>query len=70
MKQQTVVLSDVYNDQGDIVRIEAVDVETGKPFLDFLWDPRDEQTPENRVEFRRWAGQILTSKQVKIAGDQ
>ena len=70
MKQQTVVLSDVYNDQGDIVRIEAVDVETGKPFLDFLWDPRDEQTPENRVEFRRWAGQILTSKQVKIAGDK
>ena len=70
MKQQTVVLSDVYNDQGDMVRIEAVDADTGKPYLDFLLDPRDEQTPENRVEFRRWAGQILTSKQVKIAGDK
>ena len=68
MKQQTVILQDIYNDKGDMLRIEAIDSETGKPYLDFLWDPRDEQTPENREEFRRWAGQILTSKQVKIAG--
>ena len=68
MKQQTVILQDVYSDKGDMLRIEAIDSETGKPYLDFLWDPRDEQTPENREAFRKWAGHILTSKQVKIAG--
>ena len=49
---------DIYDKEGNFLRIEAYK-ESGEHLLDFLWDPRDEQTSENRVEFRKWANRHL-----------
>jgi hypothetical protein len=63
-----VILADVYSKDGDLVRIEAVDPADGEAVLDFLWDPRDEQTPENRESFRRWADTWLKRKGYETRG--
>ncbi len=57
-----VIQKEVHDEAGNIVRIEAVDTLSGKAVLDILWDPNDEQTAENRDEFRKWANRILRSK--------
>ena len=57
-----VIQKEVHDEAGNIVRIEAVDTLSGQVVLDILWDPNDEQTAENRDEFRQWAGRILRSK--------
>jgi len=49
---------DIYNKEGDLVKIE-VSKESGEHLLDFLWDERDEQTSEYRVEFRKWVNRHL-----------
>jgi hypothetical protein len=49
---------DIYNKEGDLVKIEVFK-ESGEHLLDFLWDERDEQTSENRVEFRKWVNRHL-----------
>jgi hypothetical protein len=57
-----VIQKEVHDEAGNIVRIEAVYKDTGEHVLDILWDPNDEQTAENRDEFRKWANRILRSK--------
>ena len=57
-----VIQKEVHDEAGNIVRIEAVDTLSGQVVLDILWDPNDEQTAENRDEFRKWASRILRSK--------
>lgn len=50
MKYHTI---DIYDKEGNMVRIEAYD-QTGEFIMQALWDPRDEQTHDNRVKFRQW----------------
>jgi hypothetical protein len=49
---------DIYNKEGDLVKIE-VHSESGEFLIQFLWDERDEQTSENRIEFRKWVNRHL-----------
>jgi flagellar hook assembly protein FlgD len=49
-----VVQQDIYDKEGNLIRIE-VHNEAGEFLIQFLWDERDEQTSENREEFRKWA---------------
>jgi hypothetical protein len=49
---------DIYNKDGNLVRIEAYE-ENGDFLMQFLWDENDEQTSENRVEFRKWVNRHL-----------
>lgn len=49
---------DIYNKEGELVRIEAYK-ESGEFLMQFLWDEHDEQTSENRIEFRKWASRHL-----------
>ena len=49
---------DIYNKEGELVRIEAYK-ESGEHLLDFLWDDREAQTSENRIEFRKWVTRHL-----------
>ena len=53
-----VTTHDIYNKEGELIRIEAYK-SNGDHLLDFLWDPRDEQTSDNRVEFRKWVNRHL-----------
>lgn len=59
-----VILREIHNDEGLQV-IEAVD-ENGSHFADFLWDDRDEQTPENREKFRDWVHTMLKRMEAHI----
>jgi hypothetical protein len=45
---------DVYDKDGNMVKIEF-NTKSGEHILDALWDPRDSQTSENRIAFRKWA---------------
>jgi len=49
---------DIYNKEGELVKIEVLK-ESGEHLLDFLWDERDEQTSEKRIEFREWVKRHL-----------
>lgn len=49
---------DIYNKEGELVRIEAYEP-NGDFLMQFMWDPNDEQTSENRVEFRKWVNRHL-----------
>jgi len=49
---------DIYNKEGELVRIEAYEP-SGEFLMQFLWDERDEQTSDNRVEFRKWVTRHL-----------
>jgi hypothetical protein len=48
------IQKEVFDDRGNLKVIEVTDAETGEHVADFLWDRRDEQTPENRTKFREW----------------
>lgn len=63
MKRVTV--TDVYDDKGDMLRIEAYDLE-GEFVMQALWDPTDEQTSENRELFRKWFYRILKQQEYKV----
>lgn len=44
---------DIYDKEGNLVKIEAYDGK-GDFIMQALWDPRDEQTHDNRVKMREW----------------
>ena len=48
------IQKEVYDDRGNLKIIEVIDAETSKHIADFLWNPHDAQTPENRNKFRDW----------------
>lgn len=50
-------------ENGNLVKIEVVDGESSSHVFDILWDPHDEQTPENREAFRRWAQTMIKRKE-------
>ena len=49
---------DVYDSDGNMTKIEVNDA-SGEHLLDFVWDPSDDQTSENRVKFREWVYNFL-----------
>jgi hypothetical protein len=51
--------AEVYSEDGSLEKIE-VTLETGTHLFDAIWDPRDEQTEENRTEFRKWVKRITS----------
>jgi hypothetical protein len=53
-----VIPTDVYDKEGDLTKIEVND-RSGEHVLDFLWDPTDEQTSDNRTKFREWVYNFL-----------
>jgi hypothetical protein len=56
---------DVYDSDGNMTKIE-VQAGNGDHLLDFVWDPTDEQTSENRIKFREWAYRILEQKGYQV----
>ena len=57
--------AEIYNDQGDMVRIEFHDG-SGEHIIDAVRDEHDEQTSENRIAFRDWAYRTLMQKGYKV----
>ena len=45
---------DIYDKDGNLLQIEFLDSADNFIFQ-AVWDERDEQTNENRVEFKKWA---------------
>ena len=62
-----VIPIDVYDKDGNFERIDVQDA-SGEFVMQFLWDPTDEQTSENRELFRKWVYRFLkTSKGYEVA---
>ena len=57
--------AEIYNDQGDMVRIEFHDG-SGEHIIDAVWDERDEQTSKKRIEFRDWAYHMMMQKGYEV----
>jgi len=51
-----------YDEDGNMTKIEVRDG-AGEHHLDFVWDPSDEQTSENRILFRQWVTRFLGQKE-------
>ena len=49
---------EIFDKDGNLTKIE-VTLENDEHLFDALWDPRDEQTHENRVEFRQWVNRQI-----------
>lgn len=52
---------EIFDKDGNLTKIE-VTLENGEHLFDVMWDPRDEQTHANRVEFRKWAYRMVGQK--------
>lgn len=57
-----VIPMDVYDKDGNLKHLEVTDA-NGDFVMQILWDPRDEQTSENRIAFRQWAYAHLEQSQ-------
>jgi hypothetical protein len=60
-----VIPIDVYDKDGNLTKIEFQDAD-GAHVIDAVWDPSDEQTSENRVEFRNWAYKMIKRKDYEV----
>jgi len=49
-----VIPTDVFDDAGNLEKVEFYD-ELGGFQFQAMWDPSDEQSADNRREFREWA---------------
>jgi hypothetical protein len=56
-----VVLTDIYDKDGNLVKIDVHDLE-GQFVIQIVWDENDEQTSENRKAFREWANRQLKQR--------
>lgn len=65
MSKGVAVPVDVYNKDGELVHIDFSD-RNGEFIIKADWDPRDEQTSENRVKFREWAYRIVEQMDYEI----
>ena len=59
-----VVLTDIYDKDGNLLKIDVHDLQ-GQFVIQIMWDENDEQTSENRKEFRKWAIRQLKQRNYK-----
>lgn len=60
-----VMQNEVHDKDGNLLRIEITEFGTGKHVVDVLWDPNDEQTRENREDFRKWVSRVLRDRNLE-----
>ena len=65
MSKGVAIPTDVYDNEGDLTHIDFMD-RSGEFIIKADWDPRDEQTSENRIEFRKWAYKIVQQMDYEI----
>jgi hypothetical protein len=58
MENKKLLCIDIYNKEGELVRIEC-HTYSGEFVMQFLWDIHDPQTSEKREEFRKWVSRHL-----------
>jgi hypothetical protein len=58
-------ITEVYDSNGNLAKLEAHDANTGEHIIDALWDLNDEHTPETRGAFRDWFSTYLRRKDIK-----
>lgn len=56
------MITEVHDEGGNLARLEASDADTGSHVLNGHWDPSEEQTPQNRADFRHWFNRMLRRK--------
>jgi hypothetical protein len=61
-----VIPTDVFDDAGNLEKVEFYD-ELGGFQFQAMWDPSDEQTADNRREFREWAETMAKRMDYEVA---
>lgn len=61
-----VIPTDVYDKDGNLIRIEFHNLE-GEFEIQSEWDPTDEQTSENREQFRAWSYKMIKRLDFEVA---
>jgi hypothetical protein len=61
-----VIPTDVLDNDGNLEKIEFYD-ELGGFQFQAMWDPADEQTADNRREFREWAETMAKRMDYEVA---
>jgi hypothetical protein len=51
---------EIFDKEGNLTKIE-VTLENDEHLFDAIWDTRDEQTHDNRIEFRKWVNRQIRS---------
>lgn len=59
MTRVKVNLWDNFDKDGNLTGIEVVWDDTGEFVFEVVWDYREAQTQENRVEFRKWVREVV-----------
>jgi hypothetical protein len=52
---------DIYDKDGNLLRIEFLDKATNEFQFEAIWDERDPQTHQKIEEFRHWSGLMVIS---------
>lgn len=60
-----VVLTDIYDKDGNLLKIDVHDLE-GQFIIQIIWDENDQQSSENRKAFREWANRQLKQRGYEI----
>ena len=61
MKKPNATPTEILDKDGNLTKIEFYK-DDGEHITDALWDPNDDQTPENRKAFREWAYRFINRK--------
>lgn len=56
---------DIYGEEGEMQSIRF-NTKSGEHIIDAVWDENDEQTPENRIAFRKWAYSVIRDKGYQV----
>lgn len=65
MEIKKAIPADIYDEDGNMKYIEFRDG-SGEHVMDAVWDERDEQTSDNRSEFRKWAYKMMIDRGYKV----
>lgn len=60
------VQTEIFDKDGNLTKIEIY-LENGEHLFDALWDPRDEQTHDNRVAFREWTNRQIRNHDHEVS---
>ena len=60
-----VIQTEVFDADGNLLKIEVQEADSGKHVVDIMWDEREEQNQDTRAEFRKWASRIIRSKNLE-----
>ena len=58
----------IYDEDGNLLKIEFLNKDTNEFQFQSIWDPNDKQTHEKREEFRKWSYLMAKRMNFEVIG--